>query len=419
MKRLALQFIVALGILAIAAYVLADGPQPSVGLYWYDSKDPTANPGMSAPLNQLLIRTDLPSIYYKSGSSNTSWTKIGSVSSGGTVTSVSCGTGLTCAPNPITTTGTASITNTAVSPGSYTNASFTVNAQGQLTAASSGTAPVTGSGTTNTVAKFTSSSAVGNSSITDDGTNVATSEFAQFNKAVGTINTTAGVYVAGTLGVGWPTPGTFVDIRHNFISGWDDFEIVEASPNTNNGVEIDYVRSYGSINAPTSTDITTTLVTESVWGYNTNNTVSQGGQIRWLVDQHNTATAVPSAMQIRNVDSGGVLRNNFSFDSAGHFAVTQVTAPALTSCGTGATISGSDQGGTVSVGTGATGCTITFHQSWSTTFNAPNVHCTVTSQSGQLFTYTMSQTAITITQIGPISSTNIDYTCVAAGPPST
>ena len=59
----------------------------------------------------------------------------------GTVTQVDTGTGLT--GGPITSTGTISIANTAVTAASYTYASITVNAQGQLTAASSGTAPVT------------------------------------------------------------------------------------------------------------------------------------------------------------------------------------------------------------------------------------------------------------------------------------
>jgi len=60
------------------------------------------------------------------------WT---SLASGSGVTSVATGTGLT--GGPITSTGTISIANTAVTAGSYTAANITVNAQGQITAASS------------------------------------------------------------------------------------------------------------------------------------------------------------------------------------------------------------------------------------------------------------------------------------------
>jgi len=71
------------------------------------------------------------------GYSGSGWNQF---SLAGGVTQVNTGTGLT--GGPITGVGTVSIANTAVTAGSYTLANFTVNAQGQITAASNGTALV-------------------------------------------------------------------------------------------------------------------------------------------------------------------------------------------------------------------------------------------------------------------------------------
>jgi hypothetical protein len=107
---------------------------PGTGSISVPAGGTAARPG--TPTNGM-IRYNTDSLVFE-GYLNNVWTAF--ASSGVGVLSISTGTGLT--GGPITSTGTISISDTAVTAGSYTAANITVNAQGQLTAASSTTALV-------------------------------------------------------------------------------------------------------------------------------------------------------------------------------------------------------------------------------------------------------------------------------------
>lgn len=203
-----------ISIMVVAGVVWAaipNGPNAAVGLYWYDNTDPTAGGGMAAPLAQLLVRTDAPSLYYKSGATNTAWTKIGSgTSSGGTVTSVACASGITCTPSsPITGSGTVELLQSCAPNQvlAWTGATWACSTPT--------TGTVTGTGVANTVTKWAGPSSIENSGITDDGTIVTTTE----NASIGNVNAQILVNGPTVQSLTIPSVYAFGEINQIALSG--------------------------------------------------------------------------------------------------------------------------------------------------------------------------------------------------------
>lgn len=108
--------------------------------------------------------------------------------------------------------------------------------------------------------------------------------------------------------------------------------------------------------------------------------------------------------------SGTAANINFEVDSKGHLTASS-SAPTISSCGTtpNGLVDGTDDGGFVTVGGTATGCTITFNQPY-----PKRPECVLTNQSLSItsaLTYTVSATAIVVSQAVGLSGDILDYQC--------
>ena len=184
-------------------------------------------------------------------------------------------------------------------------------------------------------------------------------------------------YFSGNIGIGTTTPNSLLNVVGTLGSQTDLFNV---------------------------SSTTTTNVVSTLFKVQANGNVGIG-------------TTTPSA--ILSVQSGASTGNAFviatssgnqigGYDNSGHM-FTSGPAPAISSCGTGSpTVVGDDNGGTITTGTAATTCTLTFAKAWQ---KAP--YCTETDNSATIpgSISTLNTTTMTLALGTGLTGGNIWYNC--------
>lgn len=186
----------------------------------------------------------------------------------------------------------------------------------------------------------------------------------------------------GNVGIGLTAPGNLLDVGGNMsLTSSTQFSTISIRNNSNTAIALQS-QAAGNDNGALlllNAGVTKVFLPASGTGY------INGGNL-------GIGTTTPVSKLTVNGDIG-----------------TDGTNVTVTGCGTSPTVTtgSTDTAGEVTQGSIATGCTISF-----STTKAAAPFCVVDSEAGLGFTFTESTTAITIVNVGALSSTKLTYICV-------